>query len=213
MPPWPYDAAVDDVWDAYADQWDDQAGTKAYARAAFASLSSVLDGTGIELSGAPVVDFGCGTGLLTEHLVGAGAEVVAVDTSLAMLAVLRAKIDRHRWTTVTTTIELDDVPAGSDVIVCSSVCSFLDDYPATAAQLAALLRPGGLFIQWDWERVEDDHGLSRREIEDALHGAGLEEVVVATAFEVEAGGQKMQPLVGHGRRPGGALGTTSPSRS
>ena len=196
-----YDAAMNDVWDAYADQWDDQVGTKAYARAAFVSLLSVLEEAGIELSGSRVVDFGCGTGLLTEHLVNAGAEVVAVDTSPAMLAVLRAKADRFRWTTVTVTIEFDDVPEGSDVIVCSSVCSFLDDYPATAAQLAALLRPGGLLIQWDWERVEDDHGLSRGEMVDALRGAGLEGVEVATAFEVEAEGQTMQPLVGHGRRP------------
>ncbi len=197
----PYDAAVDDDWDAFADRWDDQAGTRAYASAAFDSLVSVLDEIGIELGGTTVVDFGCGTGLLTERLVDTGAEVVAVDTSAAMLAVLRAKIDRHGWTTVTTTSDLDEVPVGNDVIVCSSVCSFLDDYPATAARLVDLLRPGGLFIQWDWERDGDDHGLSRGDIADALSSAGLEGVEVATAFEIDADGHTMRPLVGHGRRP------------
>jgi len=192
---------VDDGWDRYADGWDDHEGARAYARAAFASLESVLDGTGIVLGGAQVVDFGCGTGLLTERLVDAGSEVVAVDTSPAMLAVLEAKIDRHGWTTVTTTAELADSPSGNDLIVCSSVCSFLDDYPGTAGQLTALLRPGGVFIQWDWERSEDDHGLSRSEVTDALRSAGLERVEVETAFEVEAEGQTMRPLVGHGRRP------------
>ena len=193
---------MDDTWDAYADGWDEQPGTRAYASAAFQSLLSILGPTGIELAGSRVVDFGCGTGLLTEQLVGAGAEVVAVDSSPAMLAVLRAKAERHRWVNVTTAADLGGAPVDCDVIVCSSVCSFLEAYPAVAAELAALLRPGGLFVQWDWERTaDDDHGLTRDEIVGALRGAGLEHVEVAIAFEVGVDGQTMRPLVGHGRRP------------
>ncbi len=197
---------MDDVWDTYADHWDEEPGTRAYSRAAFASLQPVLDGVGIELLGARVLDFGCGTGLLTEHLVDAGSGVTAIDTSQAMLAVLRAKVDRHHWAGVAVATDLDDVPGGNDVIVCSSVCSFLDDYPATAARLVALLRPGGVFVQWDWERGEDGHGLDRTEIVEALGGAGLEQITVETAFEVDVEGHTMRPLIGHGRRPGGASG-------
>ena len=196
-----YHAAVDDEWGEYAEGWDHDEGARTYARAAFASLLRVLGHAGIALEGARVVDFGCGTGLLTERLADAGADVMAIDTSPAMLAVLDAKVDRHGWTTVTTTTDLSDARPGSDLIVCSSVCSFLDDYPGTVEQLVHLLRPGGLFIQWDWERAGDDHGLGRSEIADALQGADLEHVVVDTAFEVEAEDQVMRPLVGHGRRP------------
>lgn len=201
-----------DEWRDYADGWDDEPGTRAYADAAFSSLLPVLDRAGIELPDARVIDFGCGTGLLTEHLVGAGATVMAVDSSDTMLTVLRDKIARSGWTTVTASTDLASVAGDADLVVCSSVCSFLDDYPAAAAQLAGLLRPGGLFVQWDWEREEaEDHGLTRTEITVALAGAGLDCVEVATAFEVavemddqaEEGGPQsvvMRPLIGHGQR-------------
>ena len=166
-----------------------------------ASLQAVLGGAGIALGGSRVVDFGCGTGLLTERLVDHGAEVVAVDTSRAMLAVLDAKIVQHGWSTVTSTTELADVAPGHDLIVCSSVCSFLPDYPGTVGQLVGLLRPGGLFVQWDWEGDGDEHGLGRDEVGDALRGAGLERIEVSTAFEIEVEDQVMRPLIGHGRRP------------
>lgn len=194
---------MDNGWDDYADGWDHDEGARAYSRAAFTSLQAALDRAGIALGGARAVDFGCGTGLLTERLVEAGVEVIAIDTSPAMLAVLEAKVRQRGWPGVTTTTELADAPAGNDLIVCSSVCSFLDDYPQTMTHLAGLLRPGGLVIQWDWERNDDrdGHGLTRDEVADALAGAGLGAIVVETAFEVELDDQVMRPLVGHGRRP------------
>lgn len=206
---------VSDEWDDWADDWDDDPAARTYAKAAFASLHPVLDRAGIDLAGARVIDFGCGTGLLTERLVAAGtAAVTGIDTSPAMLDVLRTKAADRAWTTVTTTTALAEAPTGNDLVVCSSVCSFLDDYPATAAELADLLRPGGLFVQWDWERPEpsaddagthdvdeDAHGLTRSAIEGALTSAGLVDVEVATAFEIAFEGATMAPLIGHGRRP------------
>ncbi len=192
----------DDSWDSYADGWDQDEGARAYAAAAFASLQAVLASASIELDGAEVVDFGCGTGLLTERLADLGAVVHAVDTSPAMLAVLDAKVARRGWSTVTTG---EEIPSGTtnDLIVCSSVCSFLEDYPGTAAELVGLLRVGGLFVQWDWERPEGEaggHGLTRAEIDGALRAAGLEDIVVDVGFEISMEGQMMRPLIGHGRR-------------
>lgn len=197
-------------WDSYALDWDDDPGAQAYAQAAFSSLLPVLESADTELGRAEVLDFGCGTGLLTERLVERGASVLGVDTSPAMLDVLRAKIGAHNWTDVATSAELPDSAASYDLIVCSSVCSFVDDYPAMARQLADLLVPGGVFVQWDWEREtstdstgdgnEDAHGLSRAEIADALNAAGLEKVSVDVGFEVAMGEQVMRPLMGHGRR-------------
>lgn len=188
-------------WDQYADGWDDDPGARAYAAAAFESLVTVVEDAGPPLQGSAVLDFGCGTGLLTERLVGAGARVTAVDTSTSMLEVLNAKISRTGWTAVQTATSVPDRPPTFDLIVCSSVCAFLEDYGATAAGLAGRLQPGGLFVQWDWERVGDeDHGLTRQEIQQTLSGAGLHQVTVATAFSVDFGGQAMAPLIGYGRR-------------
>ncbi|MEM9615773.1 MAG: class I SAM-dependent methyltransferase [Actinomycetota bacterium] len=193
---------MDNEWDEYAAGWDDDPAARAYAAAAFDSLVGLPGVSDPALDGARVLDFGCGTGLLTERLVAAGAHVVAVDTSPAMLDVLGAKGAERGWSTVVASLDVPDEPAAFQLIVCSSVCAFLDDYPATAAELTARLAPGGRFVQWDWERAEgDDHGLTRGEIQTALGAAGLIDVAVDTAFAVDLDGFAMAPLLGTGRRP------------
>lgn len=191
-------------WDAIAGEWDDVPAVRAYADAAFASLTSLAAESGIELVGLAVLDFGCGTGLLTERLVPHSDRLDAVDSSSAMLDVLRAKVTRDGWTNVRV---LGDLPAESQgyaLIVCSSVLGFVDDYSATVLALASHLMPGGLFVQWDWEREagDDASGLAIAEIDAALRAAGLDEVRVGTGFEVEVDGDTMRPLMGSGRRPG-----------
>jgi 2-polyprenyl-3-methyl-5-hydroxy-6-metoxy-1,4-benzoquinol methylase len=190
-------------WDDHARDWDDDEAVRAYAAAAFRSLLPVLDQHRVPLEGAHVLDFGCGTGLLTERLVAAGATVVAVDTSPAMLAVLENKISTTGWSGVVTATAVP--PSGEyDLVVCSSVCGFLIDYPASVRELVDLLRPGGLFVQWDWEQNEDEpgsFGLSRTEIDDSLVQAGLHDVVVETAFEIVTQATLMKPLMGHGFLP------------
>ena len=84
------------------------------------------------------------------------------------------------------------------------MCAFLDDYPGTMARLVGGLRPGGLFVQWDWEADPasgEDDGLSRAAIESALAGASLEGIRVGVGFEIEFDGHTMAPLMGSGRRP------------
>lgn len=188
-------------WDGYANGWDTDRATRAYAAAAFASLQRVVSGARPRLDGARVIDFGCGTGLLTEHLVAAGSAVHAVDTSPAMLDVLHTKITQRRWTRVRTDTSLPAEHEAFDLVVCSSVCSFLDDYPATVEELVTHLRDGGLFVQWDWERLgEEPHGLARTEIRDTLMAAGLIDVSVSDAFSVTVDDQTMSPIMGHGQR-------------
>lgn len=191
-----------DPWDAAASGWDQNPAVRIYADAAFRSLSHVLDDLGIELNGARALDFGCGTGLLTEQLVVAGAHVHAVDTSEAMLEVVRLKAADRGWDSV----QISTAPPAAgqlDVVACSSVCGFVEDYPGTVLQLVDLLRPGGLFIQWDWERdpaSEGDHGLDRTSIEAALTAAGLASIKVREAFAVTFEDQTMRPLMGFGIR-------------
>ncbi|MEE9416605.1 MAG: class I SAM-dependent methyltransferase [Acidimicrobiales bacterium] len=165
-------------------------------------MQELLKNYGAALAGARVLDFGSGTGLLTEHLVAAGATVHAVDTSPAMIEVLDAKIAEQRWTKVTTSAERPATTPQYDLIVCSSVCSFLDDYPATVTALVALIQPAGLFVQWDWEREDGDtHGLSKAEINSALTDAGLIGVSVNAGFSISIDDQTLSPLMGYGQRP------------
>ncbi len=190
-------------WDEVADEWDEAATVRAYAAAAFESLIAVAATAGIALDGARVCDFGCGTGLLTERLAERGATVDAVDTSPAMLAKLKTKIDERGWTHVRTFDALPSNAEPYDLVVCSSVLAFVDDHPATVAELAARLRVGGLFVQWDWEVGPDDSdhaGLTKLEIADALAHAGLVGGTVEPAFTIEADGEPLRPLRAWGLR-------------
>lgn len=197
-----YQIDVGNEWDSHATDWDADTAVNAYAEAVHLSLTTVLEHSAISLDAAEVLDFGCGTGSLTGRLAESGASVLAFDTSGAMLEILDAKIADHGWHRVHTTATLPIGAPRFDLIVCSSVCSFLDDYPGTVAKLTSLLQPGGMVVQWDWERTDSDtQGLTRRSVRTALVSAGLNDVVVDTAFTVQADTQTMEPLIGHGRLP------------
>ncbi len=192
------------VWDEYAAGWDDQPGVKPYAQAAFGSLLAQAKASGFEISGSTACDFGCGTGLLTEQLVSLCDRIDAVDSSPAMLEVLRDKIAHRGWDNVGVFDQLPQPSYRYDLVVCSSVCAFVDDYPGLVHQLVASMGPGGLFVQWDWEldpRDDQPFGLTRDAISNALGAAGLVSVSVTTGFEVTVEDETMKPLMGSGRRP------------
>jgi len=197
-------SAAGDAWAEEAATWNEDPAVVAYADAAWASLlASVPVG-----SDTRVFDFGCGTGLLSERLAPRVREVVAVDASPAMVEVLAAKaLPNVRFGVATWTPDTnsnDELAAGPfDLIVCSSVCAFLDDYPGAVAMLADRLAPNGYFVQWDWEldpTAAEPFGLTSDGITKALVGAGLEVVSVGIGFDVPVENQHMRPLMGVGRR-------------
>ena len=132
----------DGGWDEFADGVGRRPGGRRLLRGSVSLAGVALRERGRTLDGMQVLDFGCGTGLLTERLADRVAAIDAMDTSPAMLRVLRDKVERAGWANVRVLAEL---PAGAesyDLIVASSVCSFLDEYPGTVAHLVSLLRTG-----------------------------------------------------------------------
>lgn len=189
-----------DAWADEAATWDQNPAVVAYADAALASLIAAVP-FGSETR---ALDFGCGTGLLTERLAPRVREVVAVDASRAMVEVLVGKALANVRCRVNTwtpdTISDDDLAAGPFDLI---VCAFLDDYPGAVAMLAERLAPNGHFVQWDWEldpTAAEPFGLTTEGITQALRDAGLQVVSVGTGFDVPFEGQHMRPLMGIGRR-------------
>jgi SAM-dependent methyltransferase len=89
-----------------------------------------------------VLDLGAGTGLLTEALLAAGHEVVAVDPSPGMLDQLRARLPRVEAAVGgAEAIPLPD--ADVDAVVAGQAAHWFDPVPATA-ELRRVLRPGGV---------------------------------------------------------------------
>jgi len=189
-------------WDEFAPGWDSNDDVRTYAAMAFDSWDRKVGPRIRELSDCRVLDFGCGTGLLTERLAPICGQVLAVDTSARMLDVLRKKISDLSISNVTamevavnaTTIEENPDLAGKfDLIVASSVCSFLPDYETTLGNLVSILNPGGLFVQWDW--LAD---MSINRIRSAFDSAGLVDAGIEEAFAMETGDESMTVVMGIG---------------
>ncbi len=193
---------MDSSWDEYAAEWDSNADVVRYAGLAFDSLVRVVD-----LTGRTVLDFGSGTGLLTERMAPYAARIVALDPSPAMVDVLRRKQLAH---VDTVAAELSEATIAAtpllhtpfDLIVASSVCAFLPDYPHTLQLFKSLLKPGGVFVQWDWQRTEaePDFGFTAEMMAGALRDAGLTDVAVTNAFSLEHDAGAMAVLMGVARK-------------
>lgn len=99
-----------------------------------------------EISSRRIIDFGCGTGLLTCELAIEGRQIIGIDPSGAMLAVAKRKpnAERIQW------IEGDSSTLGKReadlVIMTGNVAQvFLNDneWETTLHAIHATLRPGG----------------------------------------------------------------------
>ncbi|OBY26245.1 class I SAM-dependent DNA methyltransferase [Leisingera sp. JC1] len=191
-------------WNDYADGWDGNSDVRLYADRAFAALDAYAGITGGGWQDKRVLDFGCGTGLLSGKLAPHVQEVAAVDTSERMIAVLAGKAlpnVRALHTDILDGNGAGEGLTGFDLICASSVCSFLPDYPGAVAQLAGLLNSGGMFVQWDWlARDAGASGLTLQQVREGLHLAGLGGIRVEQVFDMGGGGQAMPVLMGTASR-------------
>jgi SAM-dependent methyltransferase len=108
--------------------------------------------------GGLVLEIGCGTGLLTRHLVAAGHRVIATDASPAMLDIARAEVPDAEVRRLT--LPHDRLPDADAIIGVGHVLNYLDDELAVRqalANLANALRPGGILAidlcDLDWGRA------------------------------------------------------------
>ena len=190
-------------WNDYADDWDCNKNVHIYAQRTFELWEKKVAPLYSNLSECKVLDFGCGTGLLTEKLAARCGQIVAIDTSQKMIDVLRSKIARLGIDNVVasnvainaeSTRENSELLNNFDLIVASSVCSFLPDYVTTLCDLSLVMRPGACFVQWDW--MED---MPQERIRVAFDAAGLINHDIDQAFSMKENGELMPVVMGMGR--------------
>jgi SAM-dependent methyltransferase len=119
-----------------------------------------------------VLDLGAGTGLLTEVLVAAGHDVVAVDPSPEMLDQLTARLPGVE--AIAGGAEVLPLADGSvDVIVAGQAAHWFDP-PAAAREMRRVLRPGGVVgLLWN---LRDDRIAWVAELLARIPGRSLEDV-------------------------------------
>ena len=177
---------MSESWDDYAEEWDKNEDAISYSEKAFETLTNK-----ISLEGLYILDFGCGTGLLTEKMSKLAKQIVALDTSYKMVSVLNDK----RLSNVTAisepmSIEIikekETLLSNFDLITASSVFGFLPQYESTLMLLKSLLVPGGLLVQWDWlsPTKDSEFGFSEKQVETAYKEAGFELISITEPFSL-----------------------------
>jgi 2-polyprenyl-6-hydroxyphenyl methylase/3-demethylubiquinone-9 3-methyltransferase len=129
--------------------WDPQGPQKALHALNPPRLAYVAARVG--LSGARVLDVGCGGGLLSEAMAEAGAEVTAIDLAPDLLRIARlhglesgVAVD-YREQPVEALAAAE--PGSFDAVTCMEMLEHVPDPGAIVAACAALLKPGGrLFV-------------------------------------------------------------------
>jgi SAM-dependent methyltransferase len=183
---------VNREWNAMAGEWDDLA--SGY-RDEFVKLlwrETQLNPTDKRI----VIDFGCGTGLLTEAIRTRSYEsqFVCIDPAANMIRVMQDKIRSGDWKNVKAycvalsnyeeagediKAEIDSLWGKADLVVASSVINFIppEDIPGTMKVLGALLKPGGLLCHSDWPK-SDDHpdGFTEDRAKVVYANAGLTKI-------------------------------------
>lgn len=131
----------------------------------------------VRARGGLVVELGCGSGLLTRHLVEAGHRVLATDASPAMLELARTTAPAAEVRRLA--LPDDAIPECDAVVSTGHVLNYLPDEPSLDRALSAAaraLRPGGVLaldvcdLRWgearrgspSYSRVEDDWAIVTR---------------------------------------------------
>jgi SAM-dependent methyltransferase len=109
-----------------------------------------------------VVELGCGSGILTRHLVDAGHRVIATDASPAMVDLARTVVPDAEAIEVLVLPD-DAIPEADAVVSVGHVLCYLPDEAAVEAGLRAAaraVRPGGVLAldlcDLEWGRARGD---------------------------------------------------------
>jgi ubiquinone/menaquinone biosynthesis C-methylase UbiE len=132
-------------WDRVAEEWRIQVGTEGDTNRILNSDPVLWLFVG-SVTGLTVLDAGCGTGYLSEHLRHRGAIVTGVDFSEQMIAIARRDYPDIDFR-VDSCNRLETVPGESiDIVIANYVLMDTPDLPGAMRAFHRVLREGGLCV-------------------------------------------------------------------
>ncbi|MDB1125537.1 class I SAM-dependent DNA methyltransferase [Vibrio algarum] len=187
-------------WDKRAKEWEMEPATIRYAEKAFEELENIINVTNLR-----VFDFGCGTGLLSQKIAPLAKDIVALDSSEAMIE----ELDKKFLPNVEPVVDIlsrgliAQHPAFRgqfDCVIASSVCGFIENFQEAAELIYLLLEDEGIFVHWDWLAENEQKGLTEAKVEQVLIDAGFDTVSVSVPFEVETEQGTLSVIMGIGEK-------------
>lgn len=183
-----------DRFNAIAADWDSQPRHVETASAVAGAMRAALAPTGDET----LLEFGCGTGLITAALAPNVARILALDSAPGMIEALVEKLQRHGIDNVDAKVgDLPDNPPEGrfDAIVSSMTLHHIADTDALLRVLFERLKPGGRIALADLDREDGSfhgdkpgiahHGFDRTTLADKLKAAGFADIQFTTAHHME----------------------------
>lgn len=193
-----------DRFNQLAAEWDDSPRRTELARAVAEAIRQAIQPNGHET----VLEFGCGTGLLTAALSSHVGRILAVDSAEQMLETLAIKLRHLNIDNVET--RLGSVPdplphGGFDLIVSSMTLHHVEDTAAVMESLFSRLSPGGRIALADLDAEDGSfhgdkpgiahHGFVRSELATLMSGVGFDDIRFTSAHHMEKSDKKDAPQV------------------
>ncbi|MDR9826503.1 methyltransferase [Vibrio sp. FNV 38] len=187
-------------WDAVAETWEHDEAVQTFADQVYASLSELT-----HVSNRTILDFGCGTGLLSQQLAPLAKSIVALDSSEAMIE----QLDEKNLPNVEPVVDIltrglvAQHPAFRgqfDLVVASSVCGFVASFSDACDIIYSILDENGLFVHWDWEAADESQGLTKDRVEQVLTCVGFKDVMVRDAFSIQTDHGPQKVIMGIGKK-------------
>lgn len=188
-----------DTWNDLAADWDDNPSVLRFADNAYRSLREAVD-----LRGRRILDFGCGTGLLSARMAPDAAQIVALDPSAAMASKVRVKqLPKVQVCESVLDPQAPMLAEPFDLVVASSALGFVEDVSATLNTIRQLLRPGGTLVHWDWCQIDGaaGPGFSLAQAQHQLQAAGFGHCAVRVAFSMVVNDRAADVLMAIAKTP------------